>query len=245
MKNLRTTIFLFMLAFFAQASYAQCDPISGYTLLGAYNGHGYYLSDASVPWAQAKTLAENAGGYLATMNDQAENDFLKSNLGNNMVFIGYNDEATEGVGSWATTEPVTLDLSYDNSSENDYAVMNFWAGTWQMVNQFVAKNYVMETNCATPQPAPMVSKLVTTRIKLADVYPNPVMDNMTLRVVSKEETNSVFNIYDGRGQLVLSENRLLPQGASEVEFDLSDLPAGMYFVKEVKSVQYFNFVIMR
>jgi len=145
--NLRTTIFLFMLAFFAQASYAQCDPISGYTSLGEYNGHGYYLSDASVPWQQAKTLAENAGGYLATMNNQAENDFLKSNLGNNLAFIGYNDAATQGVGQWANNEPVTLNLSYDNSSENDYAVMNFWAGTWQMVNQWVYKPFVMEMAC--------------------------------------------------------------------------------------------------
>lgn len=64
-----------------------CGAIAGFTKLGEVNGHGYYLSDASVNWNEAKTLAENAGGYLATMNDQAENDFLKSNLNNNMVFI--------------------------------------------------------------------------------------------------------------------------------------------------------------
>ncbi len=223
-----------------------CGSINGFTKLGEYNGHGYYLSDASENWAQAKTQAENAGGYLVTMNDQAENDFVQANLGSELVLIGYNDAATEGVGSWATTEPVTLDLSYGNTSENDYAVMNFWAGTWQMVNQWVAKKYVMEMNCATPQPASIARSLsVAKAVNIHDVYPNPAIDNITIRVIAPEDKSSQFNVYDGRGQLLLSEKRDLPQGASEVEFDLSNLPAGMYFVKEAGASQYYHFVIMR
>ncbi len=225
---------------------AGCSNIAGFTKLGEYNGHGYYLSDASENWAQAKTQAENAGGYLVTMNDQAENDFVQANLGSELVLIGYNDAVTEGVGSWATTEPVTLDLSYGNSPENDYAVMNFWAGTWQMVNQWVAKKYIMEMNCTTSQPAPIAQNLsVAKAVNIHDVYPNPAMDNITIRVIAPEEKSSVFNVYDGRGQLLLSEKRDLPQGSLEVEFDLSDLPAGMYFVKEAGAKQYYNFVIMR
>ena len=223
-----------------------CDTVQGFTELGYYDNHTYYLSDASAPWQQAKTLAENAGGYLATMNDQAENDFLKSKLGNNMVFIGYHDENTEGIGQWADNEPVTLDLSYENSDINDYGVMNFWDGTWQMVNQWVAKKYVMEMNCGTPQPAPITQSLsVAKTVSIHDVYPNPAMDNITIRIITPEEKSSLFNVYDGRGQLLLSEKRDLPQGASEVEFDLSDLPAGMYFVKEAGASKYYNFVIMR
>ncbi len=126
-----------------------CDAIPGFIKIGEWNGHGYYISDASVPWQQAKVLAENAGGYLATMNNQAENDFVKNHLNNAMVFIGFNDEATEGVGQWADNEPVSLDLSYSNSTENDFAVMNFWAGTWQMVSQYVYKPFLMEKNCGS------------------------------------------------------------------------------------------------
>ena len=92
-----------------------CGDILGFTKLGEYGGHGYYLSNASAPWQQAKILAENEGGYLVTMNDQAENDFLKDQLNGNMVFIGYNDAMTEGVGQWADNEQVILDLSYGNS----------------------------------------------------------------------------------------------------------------------------------
>jgi len=126
---------------------ASCGNIQGFTKLGEYNGHGYYLSNAGASWNDAKTLAENAGGYLVTINDQTENDFVKSNLINNLVFIGFNDATTEGTGQWANNEPVTLDLSYDNTDGSDYAVMNFWAGTWQMVNQSVIKPFIMEVNC--------------------------------------------------------------------------------------------------
>ncbi|MCC7407252.1 MAG: hypothetical protein IT442_04225 [Phycisphaeraceae bacterium] len=42
------------------------------------NGHWYQavLLTESVSWQDAKVLAENAGGYLATLTSQAENDFV-------------------------------------------------------------------------------------------------------------------------------------------------------------------------
>ncbi len=223
-----------------------CDDVSGFIKLGEYNGHGYYLSDASAPWQQAKTLAENAGGYLVTMNNQTENDFVKSHLNNQMVFVGYNDAATEGVGQWADNEPVTLDLSYGNSDVNDYGVMNFWDGGWQMTNGLGWRKFVMEMDCGSPQPTPMIQNAgVSPTLQIQGVYPNPAKDNITIRVIAPEEKSSIFNVYDGRGQLLLSEKRDLPQGASEEEFDLSNLPVGMYFVKEAGASQYYNFVIMR
>lgn len=239
-------ISLFILILFAQATHAQCDAISGFTKLGEHNGHAYYLSDASASWQEAKTLAENAGGYLATMNDQAENDFLQSNLNNNMVFIGYHDEANEGIGQWANNESVTLDLSDGNTSEKDYAVMNFWNGEWGMVSQWVHKLFVMEMACGSPQPIPKqqaVNTVVSSTIY--DIYPNPALDHITLSVIAQEEKMATFNIYDGRGQVLLSEKRFLPQGSSEVGFELSSLPMGMYFVKEAGASKYQNFVIMR
>lgn len=79
---------------------------------------------------------------------------------------------------------------------------------------------------------------------ICDVYPNLATDNITLRVI-KEDRDAVFNVFDGRGQLLLSENNFLPQGASEVEFKLSELPAGLYIVKGDGVRQHSNFVIMK
>ena len=135
------------------AGTATCDPIDGFTLLGTYNGHGYYLSDNDERWEVAKVLAENNGGYLATMNDATENEFVRSAMGQTMAFIGFNDAATEGDLQWANQDPSTIDLSYDNDDDNDYAVMNFWAGTWGMVNYQVRKQFILERECGmvTPQ----------------------------------------------------------------------------------------------
>ncbi len=221
-----------------------CGTIAGFTSLGEQNGHGYYMSDDPTTWLQAKTLAENAGGYLATMNDQAENDFLKSKLDNNMVFIGYNDGTTEGTGQWATNEAVTLDLSYSNTPENDYAIMNFWAGTWQLVNQYVAKKYVMELNCNAAQPAPIfIPEANMQQVNLLSVFPNPATDIVMTRIQVQEDSELSIGILDARGQLLLSEKRTFAQGVSEYSFDISHLPSGIYFVK-LSNGAYKRFVKM-
>ncbi len=129
------------------AGTAECDSISGYTKLGTWNGHGYYLSDGLATWEEASVLADDAGGYLATMNDSTENEFLKSVLGQNMVFIGYSDAADEGQPTWIHGDNSSIDFSYNNSDTHDYAVMNFWAGTWEMVNFQVRKKYIVEIDC--------------------------------------------------------------------------------------------------
>ncbi len=133
-----------------EGSTTDCGSIAGFTKLGDFDNHGYYLSENMMTWEEAKMAAENAGGYLVSVNTQAENDFIQSHLGNNLVFIGLNDASTEGVNQWANGDPVTLDLSYANSEENDFAVMNFWAGTWQMVNNLVRKQYILEMECGSP-----------------------------------------------------------------------------------------------
>ncbi|HHB79813.1 MAG TPA: HYR domain-containing protein [Saprospiraceae bacterium] len=129
------------------AGTASCDSLDGFTLLGTYNGHGYYLSDDLERWEIARLLAENQGGYLATMNDSTENSFVQSVLGNEMAFIGYSDAVHEGLPEWVHQDAGSIDFSYDNDEDNDYAVMNFWAGTWGMVNYQVRKKYIMEMEC--------------------------------------------------------------------------------------------------
>jgi len=44
-----------------------------FTSIGTYDGHTYYRSNSSANWADAKTICENAGGYLAVITTAAEN----------------------------------------------------------------------------------------------------------------------------------------------------------------------------
>ncbi|HHB78598.1 MAG TPA: HYR domain-containing protein [Saprospiraceae bacterium] len=228
------------------SSAGACGPIVGYTLLGEYNGHAYYLSDEALHWVDAQFAAASDGGYLATINSQAENDFLKGVIGHSLPFIGYSDADTEGTGTWANGDSMTLDLSFNNTDENDFAVINFWAGTWQMVNQWVTKKYVMEIECGAAQGGVAPAPILTTsswKPTMHDIYPNPADDYITVRLTNPQEKNIQFKIYDARGQVFLSEKRTLPRGASELEFEITKLPAGMYFL-QLGQGEYRRFVKM-
>ena len=52
--------------------------VSGYTYLGSFYGHSYFLSDSSSGWLSAYNAARIAGGYLLVINSQVEYDFLFS-----------------------------------------------------------------------------------------------------------------------------------------------------------------------
>ena len=80
--------------------------LTGFTL-NPDNGHYYkyvdYISGGTDgTWSQAKTAAENMGGYLATVTSAAENAFIKGLSGSNQAWLGANDTATEGTWQWVT-----------------------------------------------------------------------------------------------------------------------------------------------
>jgi hypothetical protein len=60
-----------------QASYIEYDglinSLSNFTYLGQYNGHSYFKNSQSLSWDEAKTAAENAGGYLSSHQTLNEN----------------------------------------------------------------------------------------------------------------------------------------------------------------------------
>lgn len=64
-------------------------------------GHFYKITSTSMLWLNARNEATAEGGYLATVNDQAENDWIRSTFsiyGN--IWIGANDIAQEGRWVW-------------------------------------------------------------------------------------------------------------------------------------------------
>ena len=78
------------------------NEITGLIYLGERNDSKYYCSSTnSLTWHQARDLAVHMGGHLATVNDAGENEFIRSNIMADYVWIGYNDEAEEGNFTWA------------------------------------------------------------------------------------------------------------------------------------------------
>lgn len=74
-------------------------------------------------WHQAAAVA--AGGHLATVRSQAEQDWLVATFGSTKADakrIGLNDEAVEGKWVWTSGEPVTF-MCWDMAQPDDYLGM--------------------------------------------------------------------------------------------------------------------------
>ncbi|SHK27475.1 Lectin C-type domain-containing protein [Selenomonas ruminantium] len=110
MKNRKRTFFL---------AAAVLTAISGTALADAvipadahrYNGHFYYVFDGVAnTWEEAERYCESRGGYLAIINDAAENqslyDYIKR-MGKKDVYFGLTEAGHPNVWRWVDGAPLT------------------------------------------------------------------------------------------------------------------------------------------
>ncbi len=74
-----------------------------------FNGHQYQLFENSKTWTESKKHCESLGGYLVTINNQAEQTFVKSLISErqkNFYWIGGYCGA-DRIFHWVTGEPMT------------------------------------------------------------------------------------------------------------------------------------------
>lgn len=102
------------------------------------NGHAYKeIYCNSIEDAVAKATAENA--YLVSINDKAENEWIKNVFEGRSIWIGLSDAAAEGKWVWHSGEPVTYtnwvsrERSTGNTEMKDYVIMEDFTGKWQVV----------------------------------------------------------------------------------------------------------------
>ena len=101
-----------------------------------YNGNQYLLTSPGLTWQAAQAEAASLGGNLVTINDEAEENWLRENFSDTELFwIGFNDVATEGQFQWSSGQPVTYTNWAPGEPNNrdgiqDFAIMNFGAGEW-------------------------------------------------------------------------------------------------------------------
>jgi glucose/arabinose dehydrogenase len=106
-------------------------------ILPTYNGKEYRLTNDVKSWEQAQAEAQTLGGNLVTINDVAEETWLKQTFGDSEKFwIGLTDRAVEGnfqwvngetttYRNWAPGEPNDYKFEGDFPDGEDYVVMNF------------------------------------------------------------------------------------------------------------------------
>ena len=135
-----------------------CAEIAGFTSLGSYQGHQYYLSNSSFTGANAFANAISNGGFVATVNDAAENTFIRNAVdavaGTIQVLNGFNDVATEGTFVWQSGEAVTFTNwgggEPNNAGNEDYAVIR-GDGLWNDIRGNVSRQYILEVSLIPTQ----------------------------------------------------------------------------------------------
>lgn len=81
------------------------DPPVGWQYNPA-TGH-FYEQVGPMAWADAEAYAVSVGGHLVTINDSAEENWLKATFTQPNLWFGFNDQAVEGMWVWSSGEPVT------------------------------------------------------------------------------------------------------------------------------------------
>ena len=110
--------------------------------------HYYAVTLANETWEQAEKEAILAGGHLVTINDSAEENWLRKTFDNTYNYwIGFTDRQQEGNWAWSSGETVTHSNWAPNEPNNlnpsvvgtdwqryyteageDYAIMNWIIG---------------------------------------------------------------------------------------------------------------------
>jgi len=127
--------------------------IDGFTVLGEYENSKFYISNTKKNWQDAQLfVALNTAGYLASIGSEGENEFIRSNIGNELVIIGLSDRQNEGTLRWDSGEPYNFSkLEVSNSNAGDNGYMNFWNGGWGLDSPWTSRKFILEVPCAEGQ----------------------------------------------------------------------------------------------
>jgi len=117
------------------------------------NCHTYYFTQPAT-WIEAQMKAQALGGNLVTINDAAENEYVRSHFANyggnpQAVWIGLTDRTTEGTFTWVDGSPVTY-TNWNPGEPNDlgnedYVTMNEPAtGGWNDAHSGESLSAVIE-----------------------------------------------------------------------------------------------------
>ena len=108
----------------ANVNYVGGQNIIGYTYLGNYQGHHYYLSNTSSSWSTAAQSALQNGGHLACINDENEQNYLKNIITEN-AWLGLY-KGSSGYFKWMNCDTMIYrnwNLNEPASSPNNYGFM--------------------------------------------------------------------------------------------------------------------------
>ena len=134
---------------------------AGTSLLGTFNNHTYFLSNAAVLPADVFAATNSASYKLVEINSAAENDFLTTYVNDGTGFlIGFSDVSTEGTFSWqdgSSPSYTNWNVNEPNNfaGDEDYTVI-LPTGRWNDIGAS-ARRYILELPYIYEQTAGIAS----------------------------------------------------------------------------------------
>ncbi len=200
-----------------------------FTLIGTFQNHQYWQYNGVENWETAQQIAMDNGGYLVSIDNAAENNFIENNI-SEISLIGLSDAMSEGTFTWTSGGNVGYNnLIGPNTVNNNYGVINFWDGSWELVGGNIQKSFVMELECEEIIAAR--NKADQLKTSLQNTYPNPVTDQLNIELLVNEDHVTTIEIFDAFGQLVLVHNEDVIEGINFLKLDVEHFMNGVYFVK--------------
>ncbi len=122
---------------------------------GEFDGHQYFISKGTYSYEEAQTIAAEHGGYLLTINSQAENDFIEAKFEYGAsIWLGLSDAQLEGEFVWENGEAITYTNWEDCQSEDclnsealDQVGFNINNGEWHFIENDQERSFIIEIDC--------------------------------------------------------------------------------------------------
>ena len=129
--------------------------IPGFTHLGEYQDHNYYISNDASRWDDAQLDCEANGGHLVVVNDLAENNFIQNAIdpASGSIWTGLNTVSSQGVFNWINGDPTSF-FNWRSGEPNGNGIDNAArllksSGEWTDRNISYLYEYVMEIPCSS------------------------------------------------------------------------------------------------
>jgi hypothetical protein len=253
-------LFLAILLAIAQKALPQCTVNAANIYSFAVSGITYEIVRENQTWVNAAACAVARGGRLAEIGSAAEQDTLNYRLtqagitaantvapdggGASYVWLGGTDRVTEGSWFWDGVNAASV-LQFWQGTANGSAVNGLYtnwgnepdnfnnqdalglaitnwplgvAGQWNDVKETNQLYYVIEYEAvATGIPENKTGSFT--------IYPLPALDQITIRS-EKPLEGLAYSITDRLGRICLAGKFL----SNNATVDLSNLPAGIYFI---------------
>lgn len=150
-------------AFDAATACAACEEtaLEGFTYVGTYFGHQYFLADENaITRQEAQLMAEGYDAHLAVINSAEENNYLKEALGDvRSAWIGLMPQQVDGEWAlaWDNGDALDFDISDFETINEDTRIILSDDGNWITATDSEEKYFLMERPCVNfTQVSPVV-----------------------------------------------------------------------------------------